>query len=381
MIAQIPLSNVGAFGSRVHSPMRNTDCPFSDARIVVVDDEPANVLLLVRLLEQWGYDNFVSTTDSSQVVPLVAAEPAGLVLLDLVMPPPDGFEVMEQLSARSNGHASTPILALTADISTEMKERALSSGASDFLTKPFEATEVRLRVHNLLRARSFQLQLERQNELLDQRMRERTYDLEHARKETLERLALAGEYRDDETHEHAQRVGRTAALLALELGRPRDEVQLIRRSAPLHDIGKLGISDAILLKPGRLTADEFKVMQGHTSIGARILGGSRSAVLQMGELIARTHHECWDGAGYPARLAAEAIPLPARLVALADVFDALTHDRPYKAAWPLEEAVAEIRRGAGSEFDPALMRPFDRLEHSALLAPLEDVDPAGDGQR
>jgi putative two-component system response regulator len=340
---------------------------FSEARILVVDDEPANVLLLERLLERWGYENVVSTTDSSQAVALAALEPVSLVLLDLAMPAPDGFEVMALLTKLPIGRA-VPIVVLTADISAATRKRALSSGASDFVTKPFDETEVRLRVQNLLRTRSLQLELERHNVLLEQRVRERTHDLEYARRETLNRLALAGEYRDDETHEHAQRVGRTAALLADDLGLPSEEVDLIRRSAPLHDIGKVGVPDAILLKRGRLTADEFDLIKGHTLIGGRILAHSVSQVLQAGEIIARTHHERWDGGGYPLGIAGEAIPLHGRLVALADMFDALTHKRPYKPAWPLDRAAAEIRRVAGQQLDPAVVRSFERLDHSMLVA-------------
>jgi putative two-component system response regulator len=350
----------------------------SDARILVVDDEPANVLLLERLLERWGYENVVSTTDSSQAAALAQRHPPSLVLLDLAMPAPDWFEVMALLSKLPGGRA-VPVVVLTADISADTRKRALSSGASDFVTKPFDETEVRLRVQNLLRTRCLQLELERHNELLEQRVRERTEELEFARRETLNRLALAGEYRDDETHEHAQRVGRTAALLGAELGLPEDEVDLIRRSAPLHDIGKLGVPDAILLKPGRLTADEFELIKGHTLIGGRILAHSVSAVLQAGEVIACTHHERWDGSGYPAGLAGEEIPLHGRLVALADVFDALTHERPYKPAWPVERAVEEIRQVGGQQFDPDLVRAFDGLDHR-LLASTHHLDRAPGGE-
>jgi putative two-component system response regulator len=342
---------------------------FSEARILVVDDEPANVLLLERLLQRWGYENVVSTTESAQAVSLAAEEPVSLVLLDLAMPRPDGFEVMTLLSKLPAGHA-IPIVVLTADVSAATRQRALAGGASDFVTKPFDETEVRLRVQNLLRTRFLQLELEHHNALLEQRVRERTHDLEYARRETLNRLALTGEYRDDETHEHAQRVGRTAALLAEDRGLPDDEVDLIRRSAPLHDIGKVGVPDAILLKRGRLTADEFDLIKGHTLIGGRILAHSVSEVLRAGEVIARTHHERWDGGGYP---------LHGRLVALADMFDALTHERPYKPAWPLDRATAEIRRVAGHQLDPAVVHSFERLDHSMLLASTGLADRAAGG--
>ena len=355
--------------------MDGMDTSSTAARLLVVDDESANVLLLERLLKRWGYANVVSTSDSSQVVELAVRDRPSLVLLDLAMPAPDGFEVMRLLAELDVGRTPIPILVLTADVSADVKTRALSSGASDFLTKPFDSTEVRLRVRNLLRTHCLQLELARDNERLEQRVHERTADLDQARRETLECLALAAEYRDDDTHEHAQRVGRTAALLATRLGLAEAEVELLRRSAPLHDIGKLGVPDAILLKPGKLTDDEFAIMKDHTLIGARILSGSVSEVLRSGEIIARTHHERWDGSGYPAGLAGTAIPLAGRLVALADIFDALTHERPYKAAWPCATAVAEIRRIAGSQLDPDVVRAFDRLDPTALLAPVANGDP------
>jgi putative two-component system response regulator len=189
--------------------------------------------------------------------------------------------------------------------------------------------------------------------------------------EAAQRLALACEFRDDDTNQHAQRVGRTAALLASEMGLPVDEVELIRHAAPLHDIGKIGIADSILLKPGRLRPDELAVMQTHTLIGSQILAGSRSRLLQMGEIIARTHHERWDGRGYPVGLAGADIPLAGRLTAVADVFDALNFSRPYKEAWPLDAALAEMELSAGRQLDPELVRILRSLDHEALLARVE----------
>jgi HD-GYP domain-containing protein (c-di-GMP phosphodiesterase class II) len=192
--------------------------------------------------------------------------------------------------------------------------------------------------------------------LLEQKVR----DVEQARVETLERLALASEYRDDDTMHHTRRVGSLAALIAERMGLAADTVELMGLAAPLHDIGKLGISDLILLKPGPLTPDEREAMKAHTVIGAAILGGSKSPVLRLAEEIARSHHERWDGTGYPHRVAGEAIPIAARIVAVADVYDALTHDRPYKRAWPPEQAVAEIKSQAGSQFDPQVVSAFLR---------------------
>jgi PAS domain S-box-containing protein len=204
-------------------------------------------------------------------------------------------------------------------------------------------------------------------ETLERAVGERTRELEESRLETLSRLALAAEYRDDETFEHTERVGHAAALIAKELGLSDAEIALIRQAAPLHDVGKLGISDTILLKPGRLTMEEFEEVKKHTTSGAKLLAGSSSRVLQFAEQIALSHHEWWNGQGYPQALAGAAIPLCARIVAVCDVFDALTHQRPYKPAWPVEQAVDEIHRLIGEQFDPAVIAAFDKLDYGKLV--------------
>ncbi len=219
--------------------------------------------------------------------------------------------------------------------------------------------------------------LSQYQETLTQAVHDRTQELEEARLEMLQRLALAAEYRDDETFEHTRRVGNTAALLARRLGLSESDVQTIRQAAQLHDVGKLGISDTILLKPGKLTPDEYRIVQRHPVDGARILSGSRSQVLQMAEQIALSHHERWDGAGYPQGLAGETIPMCARIVAVADVFDALTHERPYKHAWTVPEAVDEIRRGSGTHFDPRVIDAFEALDPNALV----ELPPAPNADR
>ncbi|HLG09506.1 MAG TPA: HD domain-containing phosphohydrolase [Gaiellaceae bacterium] len=210
--------------------------------------------------------------------------------------------------------------------------------------------------------REYQHRLENDVRERTKELNRRNADLDAARRETLYRLALAAEYRDDDTFEHTERIRDSVALLAAELGLPESDVELIRDAAPLHDIGKLGVSDAVLLKPGKLTADELEHMRRHAETGARILSGSSSDVLRAGEEIARSHHEWWDGTGYPSRLRGEEIPLSARIVAVADVFDALTHKRPYKPAWPMDEAVAEIHRLRSLQFDPLVVDAFDRLD-------------------
>jgi putative two-component system response regulator len=345
-----------------------------DVRILIVDDEEMNIEMLRHILEPAGRASLITTTDSRRARDLFREHRPDLVLLDLRMPHFDGHDILAQLREEIPHDAYVPILVLTSDNSGEAKRRALSGGANDFVTKPLSPMEVRLRVENLLETRFLHLALRDHNRILEQRVRERTAaltrrtaELEEARVEILERLARAAEFRDDETGLHTQRVGRTAALLGEALALTPAEIEAIRRAAPLHDIGKIGIPDAVLLKDGRLSPDEFAVMQTHTLIGAEILSGSGVTSLTMGREIALTHHERWDGSGYPAGLAGDAIPVVGRAVAVADVFDALTHPRPYKRAWTPDEALAEIARGAGRQFDPDIAHAFIGLYHDGRL--------------
>jgi len=328
-----------------------------DARILIVDDEPANVLLLERILKRDGYQQVRSTTDARRALPMFQEFAPDLVLLDLRMPHLDGFAVMEQLRPRVPMDAYLPILVLTADITPMAKEKALSGGARDFLTKPLDATEVLLRIRNLLETRFLHLELHGEKRALEEKVAERTRELDLARLEILERLARAAEYRDFDTGKHAARMGAIAGMIAGALRLSPDRVELIRQAAPLHDIGKIGIPDAVLLKPEPLTEEEFEVIKKHTIIGAAMLSGSRSPLLQMAEEIALYHHERWDGTGY-AYLVGAQTPIAARVATVADVFDALTHDRPYRPAWSLEKVMEHIREGAGSAFDPEVVDAF-----------------------
>jgi len=323
--------------------------------ILIVDDEPVNVHLLERILEESGFTNLFSTTDSTRALAIYKDVKPDLILLDLTMPFLDGFAVMELLREATDPGDYMPVLVLTADITSETKRRALSSGAMDFLTKPFNLSEVLLRIQNLLQTRLLHLQIRTDNEQLEQKIRERTRELAESRIEVLERLAIAGEYRDHDTGEHTRRVGNVAAALAEATGFEAYKVELIRRAAMLHDIGKIGIPDLILLKSDKLDRAEFEAMKLHTRIGAQILSGSGDELLRMAERIALTHHEWWDGSGYPAGLSGTEIPLEGRVVALADALDALTHARSYKPAWPLEAALANIQKQSGTQFDPALV--------------------------
>jgi putative two-component system response regulator len=341
------------------------------ARILIVDDQRANTLLLERALSRAGYRRLNSTTDPRDVGFLFTSFEPDILLLDLHMPHMDGFDVMEQLQAKIPKSEYLPILVLTGDIAPEAKTRALSVGAKDFVTKPFEMTELLLRVRNLLVTRRLHVRLSRHNEILEDQVRVRTADLAAAQMEILDRLALAAEFRDDYTGQHTQRVGRMAALLARTMDLEAEQVDVIRRAAPLHDVGKIGIPDTILLKAGKLTPQEFERVKDHTSIGARILSGSAFSILQMAEVIALTHHERWDGRGYSGMVKDE-IPLAGRIVAVVDVFDALTHERPYKRAWSIPDAVAEISDQAGRQFDPAVVEAFMSVQQRIDLGELTE---------
>lgn len=338
----------------------------SGARILIVDDTPSLVLLLEEVLRHAGYRNLESTTDPREANRLFLGFWPDLVLLDLHMPNKDGFEVLVELRALTPPGSYLPVVILTADHDVAAKRRALELGASDFLNKPFDPTEVALRVKNLLATRSLHVQLETQNRALDERVRERTREVEEARFETLERLARAAEYRDDETGLHTQRVGTIAEEIAITIGLDRTEAEILGLAAPLHDLGKIGVSDRILLKPGPLTTDEFEAMKKHCAIGAAILADARTELMKLAEVLALTHHERWDGSGYPQRLVGYEIPPKSRIVAVADVFDALTHDRVYRRAQSVDEAVGLIRSGIGTHFDPEVVAALEVVLHHKL---------------
>mgnify|MGYP001549994073 CR=1 FL=1 len=331
-----------------------SDVSAERVRILVVDDEESSVRALTRILRSAGYENVFPTTDPTSVVGLYREHEPDLVLLDLHMPGCDGLAVLAQLRALAEAYTYVPVLVLTGDPSPSARRQALAAGAKDFVTKPFEVDEVLLRIKNLLETRRLHQEIVSQNRRLEQRVAERTNELDGAYLETLERLAIAAEFRDDETGRHTERVGETAALLGAALGLSDENVFLIRRAAPLHDIGKIGIPDAVLRKPGSLTGEEWAIMKGHAAIGARILSGGRSRIMRLAEEIALFHHERWDGSGYPEGRAGEQIPLAARLVMVADVFDALTSDRVYRAAWAPDLVLEYIARFAGQQFDPQI---------------------------
>ena len=356
-----PLTKYGTAATQSLHP--NLEEASHYARILIIDDQPQNVALLRRVLSQAGYHDVQSTSEPGQAEKLYEAYCPDLVLLDLHMPEMDGFAVLERLRALTTRATYLPILVLTGDHDPGKRRQALAAGATDFLAKPFDLVEVMLRIRNLLETRHLHRLLSNQNAALEAGVRQRTRELEEAQGEILARLAAAAEHRDDDTGRHTLRVGELSAAVAETLRLPREAVELIRAAAPLHDVGKIGVPDHILLKAGKLTPEEFAVMKAHTTIGAAILAGGRSALVIEAERIALNHHERWDGTGYPNGLVGTAIPLGARIVAVADVFDALTHERPYRPAWPLDRVIEEIRAQSGHHFDPDVVAAF--LTHSA----------------
>ena len=340
------------------------------ARILVIDDDISVVRLLEAMLESVGFSDVASVTDPRTAVATYRSVEPDLILLDLHMPNLSGLELLAALRAEI-GVAFVPIVVLTADESLTARHAALAAGAKDFLVKPFDHDEMRLRITNLIESRHLHLELHRHNLELEAKVNARTQDLERAKFELLERLALACELRDDITGRHTQRVGRLSALVAQAAGMPDDEVDLIRQAAPLHDIGKIATPDRILLKPRKLSSAEWTVMKRHTEIGARLLSNSVAPAVKLAESIALTHHERWDGSGY-ARMSGEDIPIAGRVVAVVDVFDALTNERPYKRAWPLDRAIAEIARQEQRQFDPKMVGAFlDLTKTVDVLAPAE----------
>ena len=337
------------------------------ANILVVDDEPANVKLMERILASKGYSNVMSTLDPRQVKDIFLAQASDLIILDLNMPYMDGYQVMEQLQGLEDV-SLPPILVVTAQNTSDYRQRALDNGGSDYVTKPFDAKEVLSRVRNLLDVQLAHTFMRRQNELLDKKVQERTaalqlahHQLQETQLQVVRRLGRAAEYRDNETGLHIIRMSKIAELLGRAAGMSGEQTELLLNAAPMHDIGKIGIPDNILLKPGKFEPDEWEIMKTHAQIGADILSGDDSELLVMARKIALTHHEKWDGSGYPNGLQGEDIPLVGRVTALADVFDALTSERPYKKAWPVEKAVNLIKEEKGKHFDPVLVEHFMNL--------------------
>lgn len=347
-----------------------------EARILIVDDEPPNVKVLKRVLAVAGYRQVTAITAPREAIARFAEIKPDLLLLDLHMPEIDGMAVMERLRAQLPATEYFPILMLTGDSSPQACQRALAMGASDFVAKPFDMHEVLLRIRNLLETRSLHRQIAEYNYQLERKVGERTAELDTAQLDTIARLALAAEFRDDETGRHTQRVGALSEILARAMGWSDAAAALLGLAAPLHDVGKIGIPDAILLKSGILTVGERKTMEGHTTIGAKILSGGRSSFIQLAEKVALSHHERWDGQGYPEQRLGPEIPSAARIVAVADFFDATVHDRVYRKAWPMVQVLAAIAAMSGTAFDPAVAELCSRPQvQEAMVVTIHAFPP------
>lgn len=327
-----------------------------DAPILIVDDHPANLEIYQEQLRRAGYRNLLSISDPERVLEVCRGYNPALVILDIMMPVVDGFGVMAMF--REAGIQAS-VLAVTANHAIDIRLKALAQGAQDFLTKPYEAAELIARVRNMLLGHLAQQWLADQNNTLESVVQERTEELRRSRFELIAALGRAAEHRDEDTANHTVRVGEMARLLGMKLGLSPETSRLLRHAAPMHDIGKIGTPDHILLAPRRLVEAEMVIMRRHAAIGARIIGPHHADVLLvMAHEIALSHHEKWDGSGYPGGLCGEAIPLSGRIVALVDVFDALITRRPYKEPWPLQRAVALIQEEGGRHFDAQLTGIF-----------------------
>jgi two-component system response regulator RpfG len=325
-------------------------------RILIIDDQSTGRQILEELMT--SIDERVVTesfADPLAALTWARTNPPDLVLTDYKMPQMNGVEFTLRFRAL---YPDVPVVVVTSLEDRVIRYQALEAGATDFLTKPVDHTECRARCRNLLTLHRQQLIIKDRARWLEEQVNQATAEIITRERETLLRLAKAGEYRDEETGFHVVRMARFASLIAERMGLSREECHVIETAAPMHDIGKIGTPDNILLKPGTLNPEELVVMRTHARIGYEILKDSPSKYLQMGAVIALGHHEKYDGSGYPDNLAGEAIPLPARIVAVADVFDALTSERPYKHAWSIQDALQYMQAEQGRHFDPVCVQAF-----------------------
>lgn len=364
------------------------------AQILIIDDEPVNLKVARKYLKEAGYCNVTATSDSRAALEIIRSQQPALILLDLMMPDVDGLELLRRLRADA-ALRQIPVIVLTATDDQSMKLAALELGASDFLPKPVDPTDLLPRIRNVLTVKAYQDHLQHYAHELERQVQQRTAELEASRLEVIYCLGRAAEYRDNETGKHVVRVGRYVGVIARGLGMDEQTAVLLETAAPLHDMGKIGIPDAVLLKPGRLDEREIEIMRkhaeygcdivstmnragwkdhaSHTSLGAQLLDQTCSPLLRMASVIALTHHERWDGTGYPRQLRGEEIPIEGRITAVADVFDALSSNRPYKPAMPFDECFRVLEESRGTHFDPRVLDVF--LAHKELILRIRSENP------
>ena len=326
-------------------------------QVLIVDDTEINLILFAALVKKLGDCESHSFSDSRAGLAWVQQYVPDLVIVDYMMPEMDGLEFI-RLLREIPGREAIPVLMITANDQKQIRYRALDIGANDFLTKPVDKVEFLARAKNMLTLNDARKKLADQAAWLAEEVRKATHEVVERERETVIRLSRAAEFRDPETGAHILRMAHFSQIIARGMGLSESDQYLLLEAAPMHDIGKVGIADKILLKPGRLEPEEFEVMKRHATIGYELLQGSSSRVLQAGAEIARGHHEKFDGSGYPQGLKGEDIPIFSRIVAVADVFDALTSERHYKKAWDVEAAVDFLKAGSGSHFDPACVTAF-----------------------
>ena len=328
-----------------------------NARILIVEDDKVSRELLTRILSSTGFKNIHAVPNANHLIKVYDQIDPDLLILDLNLPGVNGFQALQRLREK-HPDAFLPVLVISSDDEEHIHLRALASGAKDFLGKPYNRPKVLVRCRNLFETRLLYKELRGKNQELEDKVRERTRELRDSRLDVIRRLGYAAECRDSDTGDHIIRMSRYCSCLARAMGMSDEECELLLATTPLHDVGKIAIPDSILLKPGSLTDEEWDVMKTHAIIGGEILSGGDSSFLKMAEEIARTHHERWDGKGYPAGRKGVEIPLVGRICAVCDVFDALTSDRPYKKSWSIEDAVKEIRKMSGTYFDPDVVDAF-----------------------
>ncbi|MGD0856530.1 MAG: two-component system response regulator [Dehalococcoidia bacterium] len=339
--------------------------------ILVVDDLPQNVELLEAYLVPEGYE-IVKAASGEKALEILAADHIDLILLDVMMPGMDGFEVIRRVR-QDDKHRLLPVILVTALHETEDRVKGIEAGCDDFLSKPIEKMELLARVKSLLKVKAYNDLMSDYKKELESEVARRTGELKHAVEsikvaslDTIYRLSMASEYKDEDTGAHIKRMSRYCTAIARRMGLGENTVETILYAAPMHDLGKIGIPDMILLKPAKLNQLEWEIMKLHTVIGAQILRGSDAEFIRLGETIARHHHEKWDGSGYPGGLKGIEIPVAGRIAAVADVFDALTSRRPYKEAFPVEKSLAIIMQGKGSHFDPDVVDAFFAIQDEIL---------------